>query len=64
MSIIGTVVIWVVLCCAVAAMLGKLGGGAAGFLLARWLSLPKALEIERQQLARQRAVTARLETGG
>lgn len=43
----------------VAVMLGKLGGGAAGFLLARWLSLPKALEIERQQLARLGATAPR-----
>jgi ethanolamine transporter len=35
----------------VAVMLGKLGGGVAGFLLAYRLSLPKALEIEKQQLA-------------
>jgi ethanolamine transporter len=40
----------------VAVMLGKLGGGGAGFVLARWLSLPKALEIERQQLALPGAV--------
>jgi ethanolamine transporter len=37
----------------VAVMLGKLGGGVAGFLLACNLSLPKALEIEKQQLAGQ-----------
>jgi ethanolamine transporter len=35
----------------VAVMLGKLGGGVAGFLLACWLSLPKALQIEKEQLA-------------
>jgi ethanolamine transporter len=39
----------------VAVMFGKLGGGAAGFLLANWLSLPKALEIENQQLTEQAA---------
>jgi ethanolamine transporter len=40
----------------VAVMLGKLGGGIAGFLLALWLSLPKALQIEKQQLAALRSV--------
>jgi hypothetical protein len=30
-------------------MLGKLGGGATAFLLAYWLSVPKALELEKQQ---------------
>jgi ethanolamine transporter len=34
----------------VAVMLGKLVGGVAGFALAYWLSLPKALDIENQQL--------------
>jgi len=37
----------------VAVMLGKLAGGLAGFLLASWLSLPKALEIEKQRLAKR-----------
>jgi ethanolamine transporter len=32
-----------------AVMLGKLGGGTAAFLLAYWLSVPKALELEQQQ---------------
>jgi ethanolamine transporter len=43
----------------VAVMLGKFGGGVAGFLLARWLSLPKALQIEKQQLAEQTAAGMR-----
>jgi ethanolamine transporter len=42
----------------VAVMLGKLGGGVAGFLLAYWLSLPKALQIEKEQLAGQEAAAA------
>jgi ethanolamine transporter len=33
----------------VAVMLGKLGGGVAGFLLACRLSVPKALQLEQQQ---------------
>ncbi len=37
----------------VAVLLGKLGGGAVGFLLACRLSVPKALEIEKLQLAQQ-----------
>jgi ethanolamine transporter len=40
-------------------MIGKLGGGVAGFLFAYRLSLPKALEIERQQLAEQTASATR-----
>jgi len=32
-------------------MFGKLGGGVAGFLIAYRLSVPKALQIERQRLA-------------
>ena len=36
-----------------AVMLGKLCGGAAGFLLAYRLSVPKALQIEKQRLAEQ-----------
>ena len=40
----------------VAVMIGKLGGGVAGFLLAYWLSLPKALEIEKQGLTEPRNV--------
>lgn len=37
----------------VAVMLGKLGGGVSGFVIACRLSLPKALEIEKQELAEQ-----------
>lgn len=37
----------------VAVMLGKLGGGIAGYLLACKLSVPKALEIEKQEMAEQ-----------
>ncbi|MFC5384751.1 ethanolamine utilization protein EutH [Aquamicrobium segne] len=32
-------------------MLGKLLGGAAGFMLAMWLSVPKAEELERQEMS-------------
>jgi hypothetical protein len=30
-------------------LLGKLGGGVTGYLLAYWLTVPRALELERQK---------------
>lgn len=40
-----------------AVMLGKLGGGVMGFLLANWLSVPQALELERVAAAHFHAGT-------